>query len=109
MPVVSQLPARLDLLLVRGDTFIEDVILKDDTGTVINLTGYTVSVRQTGQTPLPLTVSIVAPATNGTIRLTCATTVISNPRRYEVMTTDSGGVNRTVLRGVLRPFGRVTD
>lgn len=109
MPITAQLPERLDLELIRGDAFGATVTIYDDAGAVQNLTGYTFEVRQTGQTPLPLTAALLGPAANGQVRITCATTAAARPRRYELVTTDGSSNKRTRYRGIARILGQVTD
>jgi hypothetical protein len=111
----SAMPSSYDLAIYKGDYVEVFVTLKDSTGTVLNLTGFTASARirkdYVSTTFFDFTVTIPAPA-EGKVRLYMPTAISKTlePGDYiwGFSVTNPDGDSRTYLAGDVTVYDEVT-
>lgn len=101
---ILQLPAEMDVRIVRGDDFTLDIALTDDAGAAIDITGFTFAaqVRAEADSPYELATWTVGDRDDaaGTFTLTLAaadTAVLPEVSVSDLQGTDAGGKKRTYL------------
>ncbi len=109
------LPANYDITIYKGDYFQLPIVIKDSTGTPMNLTGYTAkSVLKTGYDD-PGGVSFtctITDAVNGAVTLflssSVTTTLLAGTYIYDFQLTSSLNETRTYLAGDVTVINEVT-
>lgn len=112
----TAMPKSYDLRLYRGDYVEMLITMKDSTSAIMNLTGYTAAAKIKSDyediTPFSFTVTIVAPATNGKIRIYLPTSVSKTipPGDYiwDFEVINPSGDARTYLAGDVVVYDEVT-
>jgi len=102
-------PAQYNIRPQRRADFPLDVVFKDNTGTAIDMTGWTV-LAQVWMTDrgakLGDFVVTTNDATTGTFRLTLpytTTTILPTEARYDVMLINPDGLREYYIEGIVRP------
>jgi hypothetical protein len=105
-----------DFRIKCGATWRDQVVLRDDAGALINLTGYTANLRARREwdsagaldVDLDETAGLTLGGVAGTIDIELDTASLDGTYRYDLFITSSGGVVEAVLEGRLIIGPRVT-
>lgn len=110
-------PGAYNLTLVQGDDVAETFTFRDDTGTAIDITGYTFAAQMrpypsSSSVTATFTVAISGAGSGGTVTMTLAravTATISAGRyHWDLEWTDTANRKRTLLAGVAVVLEEVT-
>jgi hypothetical protein len=110
----ESLPYNYDLELYKGDYFSTSIVLKDSTGTVLNLTGYTseCSIRQTYNSVVAYAATCTIEEAEGRIDVlfpsSLTETIVAGDYVWDFQVTNPGGNVRTYLAGDVTVFDEVT-
>jgi hypothetical protein len=110
----ESLPSNYDLELYRGDYFSTSVVLKDSTGAVLNLTGYTAecSIRQTFSSTEAFTATCNITAGEGRIDIlfpsSVTSDIVAGDYIWDFQVTNPDGNVKTYLAGDVRVYDEVT-
>lgn len=110
----ESLPSNYDLVLYKGDYFNTSVVIKDNAGVVINLTGYTAkcSIRASFSSVTSFDAVCVITPLSGLVDITFPSTVTDDLAAgsyvWDFQVTNPSGNVRTYIAGDVTVYGEVT-
>jgi hypothetical protein len=109
------LPQNYDLVIYKGDYFNTSVVIKDNSGVPINLTGYTAkcSIKASASASTSYDATCTVDATNGYVDITFPSSVTKDIAAgsyvWDFQVTNPSGNVRTYLAGDVTVYGDVTS
>lgn len=110
----ESLPSNYDLVLYRGDYFSTSVVIKDSTGSVINLTGYTAkcSIKSNFSSVSSFDAVCSITPLSGLVEITFPSSVTGDIAAgnyvWDFEVTNPSGNVRTYIAGDVTVYGEVT-
>jgi hypothetical protein len=110
----ESLPANYDLVLYKGDYFNTSVVIKDNVGAVINLTGYTAkcSIKASYSSVTSFDATCTITALSGLVDIMFPSSVMEDIPAgsyvWDFQVTNPSGNVRTYLAGDVTVYGEVT-
>jgi hypothetical protein len=110
----ESLPSNYDLVLYRGDYFNTSVVIKDSTGSVINLTGYTAkcSIKSSFSASSSFDATCTVTAVSGLVEIMFPSSVTEDIAAgsyvWDFQVTNPSGNVRTYLAGDVIVYDEVT-
>ena len=114
----SLMPKRYDIVLYQGDTFAFNLVLKDGSAALVDVTGWTaegqikkVTDNAAAETPA---LTVTTGTTDGLISVKISDTGTSalsgdTDYKYDIQLTDTGGNVRTIIGGTLTVTEDITE
>jgi hypothetical protein len=110
----ESLPSNYDLVLYRGDYFSTSVVIKDSTGSVINLTGYTAkcSIKSSFAAVSSFDATCTITAVDGLVEIVFPSSVtediVAGDYVWDFQVANPDGNVRTYIAGDVTVYGEVT-
>jgi hypothetical protein len=110
----ESLPANYDLVLYKGDYFETSVVIKDNVGTAINLTGYTAkcSIKSSYSASSSFDATCTITALSGLVDIMFPSSVMEDIPAgsyvWDFQVTNPSGNVRTYIAGDVTVYGEVT-
>lgn len=110
----ESLPANYNLVLYKGDYFQTSIVIKDNAGAPINLTGYTAkcSIKSSPSASTSFDATCAITAGNGLVNITFPSSVtkdiVAGDYVWDFQVTNPSGNVRTYLAGDVKVYAEVT-
>lgn len=110
----ESLPSNYDLVLYRGDYFSTSIVIKDSTGSVVNLTGYTAkcSIKSSFSASSSFDATCTVTALEGLVEIMFPSSVtediLAGSYVWDFQVTNPSGNVRTYIAGDVTVFDEVT-